>query len=380
MADMKAVLKADDQGERVSLMEPLSLSENSRCRPLLADLALELARKSAALKRSLPPCLIASLADLICQVNGSHTNQIEENDCESEAYQTVQNWIHDGALKDGRALTAEGLREIHRRYCEQLPDEMLWVTNHSTRDRFRMVPGQFRNWNVRVGAQLAISPGAVPRFLDRMADAYGKMGISESILTIPAVHHRLLWIHPFPDGNGRVARLMTHAMILDRLDSGGVWSIMRGIARRKSEYVALLSACDSARHHGFDGPGPLSEEALVEFTRFFLNLCLEQVNFMECLTQPDRLRTRIVLWAEEESRMGELPPKAGCVLAAILYRGILPRSEAAAAVGAGERQARRVISALTAKGVLVSESPRAPLRLAFPPDLASRWLPGLIPE
>ena len=40
-----------------------------------------------------------------------------------------------------------------------------------------------------------------------------------------------LWIHPFLDGNGRVARLMSYAMLLDALDTGGIWSIARGLAR-----------------------------------------------------------------------------------------------------------------------------------------------------
>jgi hypothetical protein len=101
---------------------------------------------------------------------------------------------------------------------------------------------------------------------------------------------------------------------------------------------------------------------------------------MEELVQPDRLRTRIALWAEEEIRLGHLPPKSGSVLEAVLYRGELPRGDAAKIVGTGERQARRIVSALVDKDVLASESARAPLRLAFPAALASRWMPGLFPE
>ena len=59
-----------------------------------------------------------------------------------------------------------------------------------------------------------------------------------------AAHHRLLWIHPFLDGNGRVARLMSHAMLLDTLESGGVWSIARGLARNVAAYKGHLAACD----------------------------------------------------------------------------------------------------------------------------------------
>ncbi len=74
---------------------------------------------------------------------------------------------------------------------------------------------------------------------------------------------------------------------------------------------------------------------------------------------PDRLRTRIVLWTEEEIRLGHLPPKSGNILEAVLYRGELPRGDAANIVGTGDRQARRIVSALVDRGVLTSESARA---------------------
>jgi hypothetical protein len=124
----------------------------------------------------------------------------------------------------------------------------------------------------------------------------------------------------------------------------------------------------------------LSEEALAEFTRFFLATCLDQVTFMEGLMQPESLRSRILLWTEEEVRLSRLPPKAGAILEAVLYRGELPRGDAAGIVGTGDRQARRVVSALIDRGVVISVSSRAPLRLAFPAALASRWMPGLFPD
>jgi hypothetical protein len=101
---------------------------------------------------------------------------------------------------------------------------------------------------------------------------------------------------------------------------------------------------------------------------------------MEGLMQPDQLRTRILLWAEEETRLNRLPPKSGSVLEAALFRGELPRADAVEIIGTGERQARRIISPLLEQSVLTSESTRAPLRLAFPATLASRWMPGLFPE
>jgi Fic family protein len=200
------------------------------------------------------------------------------------------------------------------------------------------------------------------------------------VIAAATAHPRLLWIHPFADGNGRVARLMSHAILREALDTGGIWSVARGLARREADYKAHLQACDAPRRGDLDGRGSLSEASLAQFARFFLEVCLDQVSFMEELIQPDRLRERILIWAEEEIRGDRLPPKSTLVLEALLYRGELLRGEVAGLLSLGDRQARRVTSALIDRGVLTSPTSRAPLRLAFPAALSGRWMPGLFPE
>jgi hypothetical protein len=101
---------------------------------------------------------------------------------------------------------------------------------------------------------------------------------------------------------------------------------------------------------------------------------------MEELVQPDLLRTRILLWAEEETRLAKLPTKAGAVIEAVLYRGELPRGDVSSILGLTPRHARRIVSSLLDRGVLTSRGSRDPLTLAFPAKLASRWMPGLFPE
>src|SRR6204780_4313646 len=380
-ADVKADIKAaEDRGELVSLMEPLLLAEGSPHRPGLTDLALDLAQKSSGFRRSLPESLLASLADLVRAMNCYYSNLIEGHDThpvdieralkndfskdarkrdlqlEAKAHITVQKWIDGGGLKGGLAIKAEGIQETHRRFCELLPEELLWVEDPATKEKLRVVPGEFRARDVKVGTHVAISPGALPRFLERFEQVYGNVGKTESIIATAAAHHRLLWIHPFTDGNGRVTRLMSHAMMLELLDTGAVWSVARGLARRVDEYKSLLANCDLTRRNDLDGRGTLSEEALAEFTQFFLKVCIDQVDFMESLVQPDRLRTRILMWAEEEIRLGQLPAKSGTVLEALLYRGELPRGDADVVAGTSERQGRRIVSALLEKEVLTSES------------------------
>jgi Fic family protein len=257
---------------------------------------------------------------------------------------------------------------------------MLWVEEPDTHERIRVIPGELRRRDVKVARHIAISPGAIPRFLAHFERVYGGVGKTDAILSAAAAHHRLLWIHPFLDGNGRVTRLMSHCMLLDALDTGGIWSVARGLARNVDKYKGHLAECDLSRRNDLDGRGNLSEEALASFIRFFLKTSLDQINFMEGLVQPERLRTRIQLWAEEEIRLDKLPPKAGAVLEAVLYRGELPRGEVGNILGLTPRHARRIVSALLDYGVLTSKGPRDPLLLAFPATLASRWMPGLFPE
>jgi Fic family protein len=394
---------AFDRGETPDKMEPMKVAESSPRLGVLRDQAVELASKAASFRSSLPGGVRSALADLVRAMNCYYSNLIEGHDThpidieralrndfsedpikrdlqiEARAHIAVQQWIDGGGLA-GRAHRRAGLEETHARFCSELPEELLWVELPKTGERVRVEPGALRRHDVQVGRHIAISPGAVPRFLGHFEWAYNRMGTSDAIVAVAAAHHRFVWIHPFLDGNGRVARLMSHAMLLAALDTGGVWSVARGLGRSAERYKQHLAACDLRRRNDLDGRGNLSEEELAKFTAYFLEICIDQVDFMAALVEPGRLRARIHQWVAEEAAIGTLSPKAVHLLDAVLYRGELPRGDLEATVGTGERQARRIAAALIDMGVLVSESSRAPLRIAFPATLASRWMPGLFPD
>ena len=396
------IAEGEDRRESTGLMEPLVLSDGSRHRPELNDLVIELATASAGFRRSLPDGVVTALADLVRAMNCYYSNLIEGRDThpidieralkrdysadpekrnlqlEAEAHVTVQKWIDKSGLEG--ATTADAILEIHRRFCELLPEELLVMEHPTTREKLLVVPGELRQHDVEVGRHVPVSPGAVPRFLSRFEEVYSNHGKSETILAAAAAHHRLAWIHPFLDGNGRVIRLMSYATLLDTLDTGGVWSIARGLARNVDSYREHLANCDLPRRNDLDGRGNLSEEALADFTRFFLETCLDQVRFMEDLVQPERLRARIKLWIDEEVQLGSLHEKSGLIVEAILYRGELPRGDVVDLLDTSSRTASRVVSGLIDRNVVKSETSKAPLRINFPAALAPRWMPGLFPE
>lgn len=392
-----------NDGETTGLFEPLMVSEGSPKRAELNDLALELATHSASFRASLPSSVAASLADLIRSMNCYYSNLIEghnthpvdieralEDDysadpeqrdlqLEAKAHIAVQKWIDEGEL-EGRATAPDAILELHRRFCDLLPPDLLFVEHPNSGEKLPVIPGALREHDVEVGRHVAVSPGAVPRFLTRLDEAYARAGKIDAILASACAHHRLLWVHPFLDGNGRVARLMSYAMLKSALDTQGLWSVARGLARNEAEYKRHLAACDAPRRGDRDGRGTLSESSLAAFTAFFLRTCIDQVAFMEDLMRPARLRDRILIWAEEEIRAGTLPNKSDVILRAVTMQGELTRAEAVDLLGLTERSARRVTSALLEIGALSSSSTRAPLRLAFPAKLAGRWMPGLFPD
>jgi Fic family protein len=206
------ILPARDGAESTARMEPLLIGETSRHRGTLTDLAVELAQKTAGFRRSLPESLSASLADLVRAMNCYYSNLIEGHDThpvdieralkddyskdprkrdlqlEAKAHITVQKWIDVGGLK-GRAVTTGGMCEIHRRFGELLPENLLWVEDPDGKERVWVVPGELRRRDVKVGIHVAISPGALPRFLNRFEEVYRHVSRTDSILGAATAHH-----------------------------------------------------------------------------------------------------------------------------------------------------------------------------------------------
>ncbi len=391
---------AEDRGESPFSMEPMLPSEGGPKYDEITDLVVELTSCSTDLRSKLPKGVVEALADLVRAMNCYYSNLIEGHDThpidieramrsdysndpkkrdlqlEARAHIEVQAWIDAGGLREHEKLSLSVL-DIHKRFCEKLPNDLLWVENPETGEKIKVIPGELRHRDVKVGHHVAISPGALPRFLDRFDEAYDRLGKTKRIISAATSHHRLLWLHPFLDGNGRVARLLSYGLLYDVLGTGGIWSIARGLARNEADYKKHLAACDSTRRGDMDGRGNLSEGALREFTKFFLQICIDQVAFMRGLVEPEKLRARILDWAEKEP---DLPPRSSVVLEAVLFRGELPRGDVAALLQVADRSARRVTSALLDKGVLTAASPKANLKLAFPAALAHEWMPGLFPE
>jgi Fic family protein len=388
----------------VGVMDPL-LPGEGRASEGLDDLVLALVGEDSALEQSLPPHIKRATAELIRSMNCYYSNLIEGHDThpidieralkkdysteprkrtlqlEAEAHIAVQKLI-DAEVGPLSVTSPEWLAWVHREFCERLPDQLLHVADPEAGTIRRVEPGRLRDGWVKVGAHIPPPPGDLPRFLARFAEVYEptRLGRTRAFIAAGAAHHRLLWIHPFFDGNGRVARLFSNAY-LRRLGvcRSGLWSISRGLARRVEEYKKMLAAADDERRSDLDGRGTLSERGLRLFCHFFLETCLDQVRFMASLLQPERLAERIEAHMRDEIAAGRLPKGADMLMRFAIRFGEFERGMAKQFVGYSDSQARVVLRALLERGYLDSETPKGAVHVGFPAEAAQRWFPALFP-
>lgn len=258
--------------------------------------------------------------------------------------------------------------------------ERLSVEDRTTKDGAVIQPGQLRQGDVDVGRHVPPAHEAVPAFLKRYDEVYGtKRSLDETVIAIACAHQRLAWIHPFVDGNGRAVRLQTHCALWDV--TSGLWSANRGLARRRDEYYSRLSEADSPRRGDLDGRGNLSEEGLRLWTRFFLEVCEDQVSFMEKMLDLDNMKQRIgALVVFKGAQDKSFRREAVLPLFHLFAAGPLTRGEFQQMTGLGERVARSLLSGLLASGLVASDGPYASVRLALPLDSLQFLFPGLYPE
>lgn len=389
--------------ENISSMEPMLPPDGER---KMEDLAMDLATKASRLDGVLPPAVRLGIGDLVRSMNCYYSNLIEGHDThprdidralahadysadpqkrvlqlEAVAHIEVQRLIDHRDDLQVEATSPEYIVWLHREFCQRLPDELLWTQNPDTGERLHIVPGELRKSEVMVGRHIPPKAGSLINFLKRFSEVYDPKKLSRirQVIAIGAMHHRLLWIHPFYDGNGRVTRLMSHASFLRCGIGSSLWSVTRGLARHVRDYKALLMAADAPRRGNLDGRGALSTQALTAFCEFFLTICIDQVDYMSSLLEPDDLLRRIRLHVEDEVQAGALPKGSFPLLREALLAGEIQRGSAGEITGYGDRMARMVVSDLLKKGYLKSKSTRSPLVLSFPLDAVERWLPKLYP-
>lgn len=376
--------------------EPTSLSERQ------ADEILPVAERivvsSLTLRSAVHETTRATLRELVRKMNSYYSNRIEgqsthpynieralQNDFSQKpdearlqriamAHIDAEKELEEN-LGDGSALLSSFLIAAHRALYARLdPNDRL------SDDGEIIVPGQLRTRDVKVGHHIPPTAASLPKFLKRIDEVYGSVHSWERVLIAAAcAHHRVAWVHPFLDGNGRATRLQSHCAIWKL--SGGLWSPSRGFARSTEAYYTALHNADSPRRGDLDGRGNLSALGLLEWVKYFLSVCDDQASYMSKMLALDGIKQRIeALIIFRSTQDKAVRREAILPLIHIFALGPVTRGEFSQMTGLAERSARTLLSKLLADRLLISDSAHGPVRFGLPLDALNMLFPSLYPE
>lgn len=388
-----------------SAMEPLVPESSAGS---LADLTCKILLKAGALSAQLPsPIVRIRVASLVREMNSYYSNLIEghktlprdieralRNDYSKSPEKRANQYLNRAHI-EVEELMLERLEQdpklsihsssflcwLHREFYSRLPDD-LHFSEDKTGKKYRVEPGALRKFEVDVGSHQPPHYKALPKMLERFQKFYesGEILATSQLAALAAAHHRLTWIHPFGDGNGRVTRLFSHAWLVRcKADGSGLWTLSRGLARHRRVYYEQLQSADQKRWNDLDGRGNLSDRALSEFCLFMLRTILDQIEFMDGLLQLQNLSTRIErhLHLEILKLDARTRDRLARLLKAALTEGEIERGRVGQIVGLSGTAGREITRLALKEELMNSPSDKGPLSLMFSSKTLESYFPKL---
>ena len=391
-------------------MEPLFPEDDSG---KLVALATELLIKSARLSGTLNPITRAAIADFLRPMNSYYSNLIEGHDTHPiDIAKALKNDYSDDKLKRDLQIEAHAhiklhkeigleikakksnlnpvtipfIKSIHKRFYEHLPHYFTEVKSKEGKV-MHVIPGECRENEVEVGRHIAPFSGNLPLFLNRFEEFYDPLALTNSskirrVISIAAAHHRLAWIHPFLDGNGRVVRLFSDACFMfEDIDASGLWSVSRGLARKKADYQTKLANADLKRFNDYDGRGNLSNKMLVEFCEFFLTTAIDQIDYMYRILDIAKVVERIEGFAELMVIKKKLKPQIKYILIDVFLKGKITKVDAMRITNTSDKTLKLIIDSLIELDLIdaVKEGVNMVYYVKFPVNFSPLLFPGIYP-
>lgn len=155
-------------------------------------------------------------------------------------------YIED-AMSPGQPLTEHLIRELHALTVSDIEREG---------DR---TPGAYRGGSVRIAQSEHLPPDClqVPGYMQELAEFINHEDPPKyDLMKVAIAHHRFGWIHPFGNGNGRVVRLLTYALLLKygfNVSAGGrVLNPTAVFCNDRERYYAMLALADKGTADGLE--------------------------------------------------------------------------------------------------------------------------------
>lgn len=392
-------------------MEPLFPSDDSG---ELEQLAIELISKSAQLSGMVHPITRKAIADFLRPMNSYYSNLIEGHDThpidiaralkkdysedkekrnlqfEAQAHIKLKMELENELSLNSNEINVTSIpfiKSIHKRFYEHLPEEFKQITNKEGVVKF-LEAGEFRTDEVEVGRHVGPYSKNLNLFMERFEAFYNPKALTNKskihrVIAIAASHHRLAWIHPFLDGNGRVVRLYSDAFFISEgLDSSGLWSISRGLARTNTDYKSKLANADLKRFNNYDGRGNLSNKMLIEFCVYFLKTAIDQIDYMSKILDISEMLERIHRFSDLMVFKNIFKPQAKIILENVFLKGKITKSEALKITNLSDKTLKLITDKLIEVELIqsVKEGIHSVYYANYPVHFSPYLFPGIYPS
>jgi Fic family protein len=193
-------------------------------------------------------------------------------------------------FEPGQEVTEHFLRELHAIAVRELERE-----GDAT-------PGAYRTGSVQISQSdhLPPEPLLVPQYMSELVAFINRADPPKyDLIKVALAHHRFAWIHPFGNGNGRVVRLLTYALLVKygfNVKTGGrVLNPTAVFCNNRDRYYTMLGQADAGTHDGREA-----------WCIYVLDGMLDELRKVDRLTDASYLIDRILTPALHYAREREL--------------------------------------------------------------------------
>ncbi len=235
----------------------------------LVDVLSELEHlRRLRLEGDTPPQVFYQLKSLFHALESLGSARIEGN------HTTLADYIDSKV--EGKAQDTDQLREVGNiekamDYIEQIMTPGALLTEQTIRELHAMTvddlvregdktPGAYRSGGVRISQSDHLPPDfiQVQAYMQELVDFVNREDSPKyDLMKVALAHHRFGWIHPFGNGNGRVVRLLTYALLMKygfNVSTGGrVLNPTAVFCNDRERYYAMLATADKGTKEGLEG-------------------------------------------------------------------------------------------------------------------------------
>lgn len=245
----------------------------------------------------------------------------------------------------------------HEPISEHLIRSLHAVTVEGLEREGDRTPGAYRNGAVKIAQAEHQPPDAiqVPAYMQELVDFVNRADAPKyDLMKVALAHHRFAWIHPFGNGNGRLVRLLTYALLVKygfRVSAmGRLLNPAAVFCSDRNHYYSMLAEADKG-----------TDTALEAWCTYVLTGVRDELRKVDQLADYRHLQSRVLMPALAFARQRQLvTAQEEAVLAATIKAGAVKAGDLAAAMpGLNATQRTYQVKKLVDSGMLRPVKPGA---------------------